>query len=101
MDETGVLHLKWKCASPRATGVVYQIWRNFDGGTDFEYVGGTGQKEWTDTTIPAGTARVMYKIQAARSTAAGPWAVFNLFFGTSSSGAMTASVEAAPPKIAA
>jgi hypothetical protein len=42
----------------------------------------------------------MYKIQAVRSTASGPWAIFNLFFGTSSSGAITASVETAP-KIAA
>jgi hypothetical protein len=92
----GAPTIKWKCASPRATGTVYQIFRNFDGGTNFEYMGGSGMKQWTDTTIPAGTARVMYKIQAVRSTAAGPWAIFNVFFGTSSSGAMTASVEAAP-----
>jgi hypothetical protein len=40
---------------------------------------------------------VTYQIQAVRSTAVGPWAQFNVNFGVSSGGAMTASVTEQPP----
>lgn len=96
----GSMLVKWQCSSPRATGVVYQIWRKLDSDTDYVYQGGTGEKNWPDATIPSGTAQATYKIQAVRSTAAGPWAVLAISFGTSSSGAITASVRTAP-KLAA
>ena len=59
-------------------------------------------KEFTDQTVPAGSSQVTYQIQAVRSTAAGPWAQFNVNFGTSSGGTMISSItESTPTKIAA
>lgn len=95
----GALTLKWKCASPRASGVIYQVWRSFDGGANFAYAGGTGTKSFVDSAVPAGTASVMYKVQALRSTATGPWATFTVLLGVGAGGMMTASL--AQPKLAA
>ena len=99
LGQDGALTLTWKCASPRATGTIYQVWRSLDGGANFSYLGGTGTKRIVDGTVPAGTARVMYKVQAVRSTAAGPWATFTVMFGVGAGGQMTATV--AQPKLAA
>jgi hypothetical protein len=41
----------------------------------------------------------VYKIQAVRSTATGPWATFMVLFGVGAGGQMTASLV--QPKIAA
>jgi hypothetical protein len=102
LDASGALNLKWKCANPRATGTVYQIWRRVDANGAFEYLGGAGSKSYTDATVPAGSSQVTYQIQAVRSTAAGPWAQFNVNFGTGSASGTVASVtEGKPAKIAA
>lgn len=53
----GALTLKWKCASPRASGTIYQVWRSLNGGTDFAYVGGSGSKTFVDSTVPSGAAQ--------------------------------------------
>jgi hypothetical protein len=95
----GALTLKWKCSSPRATGVIYQVLRSTDGGTNFGYVGGTGSKKFVDPSVPAGSASLVYKLQAVRSTAAGPWATFLVLFGTGAGGQLGATV--AQPKLAA
>jgi hypothetical protein len=64
------------------------------------YLGGCGPKQFTDRTIPAGVSGVTYQMQAVRSTAVGPWAQFNVNFGTvASSGPVV--TEGAPVKIAA
>ena len=97
----GALGLKWKCVNPiGSVGTIYQVWRriNGTGGTggasvDFAYLGGSGTKSFTDSTVPAGSAAVTYQIQAVRSTAVGPWAQFNVNFGVSGGESMTASVE--------
>lgn len=99
LDAVGALNLKWKCTSPRASGVFYQIWRSFDGGANFTYTGGSGTKSYVDQTVPAGTPSVMYKVQAVRSTAFGPPATFTVLLGTGSAGQMTASLS--QPKLAA
>ena len=102
---TGALTLKWKCASPRATGVVYQIWRRTTPMGEFAYMGGAGAKMFVDNTIPAGSSQVTYQVQAVRSTAVGNFAQFNVNFGTGGSGSAFASVasveETAPAKKAA
>lgn len=100
LQTTGALKIKWKCASPRATGMVYQVFRRTTPTAEFEYLGGSGSKEFVDSTIPAGSSQVTYQIQAVRSTAVGPFAQFNVNFGTSS-GTMTAQVEETPAKKAA
>ena len=97
----GAVTLKWKCANPAGTsGTIYQVWRRDTPTGDFNYLGGTGSKSFDDATIPAGSGGVTYQIQAVRSTAVGLWAQFNVNFGVSSGGEMTASVVSAP-KIAA
>lgn len=104
LDESGVLNLKWKCPNPAGTsGTMYQIWRRIGGSGDFTYVGGVGEKKFVDDTLPAGSSAVTYQMQAVRSTSHGPWAQFNVNFGVSTGGAMTASVtETQPsPKMAA
>jgi hypothetical protein len=69
---------------------------------EFEYLGGSGAKEFIDATIPAGETALTYQIQAVRSTAVGLWATFNVNFGTNSAGGATTSVtETSAPKIAA
>jgi hypothetical protein len=101
LDENGGLALVWKCSNPRATGVVYQIWRRHTPTGEFVYLGGVGQKKFLDTTIPAGSSEVTYKVHAARSTAVGPWAQFNVNFGMSTGGGMIAKITTSEPKMAA
>jgi hypothetical protein len=50
LSESGALDLTWKCASPRATGTIYQIWRRIGPSGEFAYIGGTGEKKFTDDT---------------------------------------------------
>lgn len=102
LDGNGALGLKWKCANPPgATGTIYQVWRRIGAAGEFSYLGGSGSRSFVDDTLPAGSASVTYQIQAVRSTAVGPWAQFNVNFGVSGSGAMTASVVETTPKLAA
>lgn len=92
LGQTGAVTTSWKCSNPRASGTIYQVWRKLEGEANFTYLGGTGEKKFTDETIPAGSATTTYKIQAARSTAKGPWAVCQVMFGVSDAGAATAKV---------
>lgn len=107
LSESGTLDINWKCKNPpRCTGVMYQVWRRIGGVGEFSYVGGSGQKQFTDATIPAGTTHLTYQVQGVRSTGAGPWSQFNVSFGPSvSGGAVGISVTATPvtpgPRMAA
>ena len=97
---TGALGLKWKCANPSGTaGVMYQIFRRAGETGPFTYVGGTGEKKFTDGTIPAGATQVTYQVQAVRSTAAGVWAEFTVKLGASANG--TLATTSATVKLAA
>lgn len=92
------LLLKWKCKNPPGcTGVMYQVWRSCDGG-EFEYLGGAGQKSFIDSTVPAGTSAITYKIQGVRSMSVGLWAEFNVRFGA---GGQSVTVTAVTEKMAA
>ena len=107
LTQTGALDMTWKCPNPvGASGTTYNIFRRVGETGEFTYIGGTGAREFTDESAPAGAALIMYKIQAVRSTAVGPWATFNVFLGVSSGGAamITSVVETTPggtPKMAA
>jgi hypothetical protein len=105
LQADGSLKSTWTSNNPvGSSGTVYQLWRRVTADGAFEYVGGTGDKQFVDSTIPAGSSQVTYQIQAVRSTAVGPWAQFNVNFGTGGgSGTTTMSVtETKPtPKIAA
>jgi hypothetical protein len=99
----GSIETRWKCNNPRGSqGTVYQIFRRLGAVGTFEYLGGVGDKKYHDTTIPAGTATLTYKIQAVRSTAVGDWAELCVGFGSGAGGALTATVtETTEPTIAA
>jgi hypothetical protein len=101
LDETGALTLKWKCTNPiGATGATYQLYRQIGPTGEFTFLGGTGRKDFTDATVPAGTGQVTYQIQAVRSTSVGPWARFTVSFGVGGGGPMTIT-EGTPTKLAA
>ncbi|HEY8667580.1 MAG TPA: hypothetical protein VIL86_13010 [Tepidisphaeraceae bacterium] len=95
LEVNGALTITWKCANPAGcTGTMYQVFRRTSADGEFAYLGGSGEKKFVDATIPAGSSQVTYQMQAVRSTAAGPWAQFNVNFGAGSgSGGMTAAVE--------
>jgi hypothetical protein len=108
LDGAGALNLKWKCPNPPgAGGTIYQIWRSLGSTDDFVCLGGCGTKSYRDATLPAGTAQVSYQIQAVRSSAVGPWALFVVKLGVSGAGAggggslMATVTEGTPAKIAA
>ncbi len=103
LDATGVLGLTWKCVNPTGgRGTVYNVFRRIGASGEFTFIGGSGMREFTDSMVPAGSPLVMYKIQAVRSTAVGPWNTFNVFLGVDTSGAtMITSVVETRPKIAA
>lgn len=70
---TGALTLTWKAANPRGTsGTAYVIRRRLPGETAFRFLGVTGEKRFTDETVPAGTERVEYTIQGQRGKRTGP-----------------------------
>lgn len=95
----GALNLSWKCTNP-TPGTVYQIYRTIDGGTP-AYIGGSGNKKFTDASVPAGAGKVTYQIQGVRPTGAGAWATFDVQFGVAPGGTTIESVKQSPVKIAA
>ena len=100
LEGNGALTLSWKCANPPGTsGTIYQVYRKAEGEAEYTYLGGAGEKKFTDAAVPAGAAQLMYQVQAVRSTAVGPWATFVVTIGTVAGAAASASVSA--PKIAA
>jgi hypothetical protein len=102
LQANGALTLKWKCANPPGTqGTMYMLWRRIGATGNFEGIGGSGDKMFVDSTLPAGTASVTYQIQAVRSTAVGPWAQYTVNFGVTPSGTTTSVAEGEPVKIAA
>jgi hypothetical protein len=102
LNGNGALHLAWKCGNPAgSSGTLYQVWRKTAADADFVYLGGSGTRDFIDDTLPAGSMQVTYQIQGVRSTAVGPWAQFNVNFGVSSGGTITATIEETPTKKAA
>lgn len=83
LDARGALLLRWKCKNPRGSvGTIYEVHRRIGLNGELTFLGTTGQKRFVDTTIPAGTARIVYQIRAIRSTTRGDFAMFNVNFGT-------------------
>ncbi len=98
LDEQGNVSLKWKCQNPSGTtGTLYQVFRTI-GTNAMEYLGGSGSKTFTDTSLPAGSSVVVYELQAVRSTGVGPWAAYTVKFGKSGTASVT---QTTPTKVAA
>ena len=64
------------------------------------FLGISGQREFTDETVPSGASEIVYEIVGYRTTIAGPKGIFLVQFGTGSSG-MTVQQLAEIPRIAA
>lgn len=90
----GALHMSWKCENPKgSSGTIYQIYRKVGAGA-FVYLGGSGEKKFTDAAIPAGATLLTYKIQAVRSTAVGLWGEFVVSFGALENGVAPETIAA-------
>lgn len=86
LNQTGVVTIKWKCANPAGTtGTIYECRRRIGGGS-FTFIGAVGTREFSDTTLPAGSIGVLYEITAVRSTTRGNPALFNVNFGVGGGG---------------
>lgn len=101
LNPDGSVDMSWKCDNSGNSGTTYQVYRSVGGSTDYLCLGGSGQRKFTDDTIPAGVTQLTYKIQATRTTAVGLWATFNVFFGSNAGSTSIASIEAVPAKAAA
>jgi hypothetical protein len=72
LQEIGWLTLRWTCKNPRgSTGTIYHVWRAPGIDQPFQYLGAVGERKFVDQRLPAGAARIVYKVQAMRSTAVG------------------------------
>ena len=102
LNPDGSLKLGWECSNPAGSqGVLYHVYRQLNATGDFTFIGGSGKREFTDASVPSALAMIVYKIQAVRTTAIGLAAEFIVRFGTTESGAMTATVSESSPKLAA
>lgn len=88
LDSQGNLIVKWKTSQPTGvSGVVYFLRRSIDNGP-FTLVHTTGEKEFIDASVPAGTASVSYAIQAKRGQKVSSWSeTLTVRFGQAGMGA--------------
>jgi hypothetical protein len=101
IDQTGAVMLKWKCPNPPGvSGTVYEVQRRIGEGA-FGFLTVVGTRQFTDSTLPAGSSGVVYQITAMRSTTRGLPAQFNVNFGIGGGGLFVASATPVPMKMAA
>ena len=68
---SGVLNFKWK--SENATGGFFQIKRKIGAASNpWTIIGGSGNREFTDNSIPIGTTNVQYRVWGVRGNVNGP-----------------------------
>lgn len=70
LDPTGPLTLKWKCENAGGS-IVYMVRRKLQGESAWTLIGGSGSREFTDVTLPAGIDSVTYSITAQRGSVSG------------------------------
>ncbi|HYE62980.1 MAG TPA: fibronectin type III domain-containing protein [Phycisphaerales bacterium] len=84
--QDGSIVLKWKCKNPAgASGTIYEVRRAELGSDDWQFIGATGVRSFSDA-IPKASPGVSYQITAVRSTRRGNPAVFDVRLGTSGGG---------------
>jgi hypothetical protein len=95
---TGDITLTWKCVNPSGTsGTSYIVRRKLPGEAAFTFLGSTGPKRYTDTTLFAGPDSVQYTVQAQRSGLSGPVsAILTVNFGRLPGGAVTTTTTTTP-----
>jgi hypothetical protein len=73
LNNQGAVTLKFKCTNPsNASGTSYIVRRKLAGQAAFSFVGVTGKKSFTDTTISGTVTQIEYTVQAQRSDVSGP-----------------------------
>jgi hypothetical protein len=73
---------------------VYPVSRSNAPGGAFTFLGSTGEKRFTDTTLPAGSSCITYNVQGVRSKTTGPVAEYKLnFVVTGPTSAMANSLQ--------
>lgn len=86
LDATGSVTIKWDGTGP--VGTVYIVSRKLATESVFSIVGQGEGKEYTDTTIPNGTASALYTIKGVRGTEASPDSgVYTVLLGNLPAGA--------------
>lgn len=69
---TGGLIVHWKCSNPVGVSHVVYTVRRAIGSGPLSTVGVTGEKKFTDTTIPAGASTITYQVFGQRGSLTGP-----------------------------
>ncbi len=104
LGQNGWIQLNWKCTNPEgAVGTAYEIQRKVGNGS-FSIIGiAGGNKEYVDSTLPAGSTGVVYQVTGVRSGLRGPVSQVNVNFGVGGGGgfAVTSVTEGADVKLAA
>lgn len=91
LRQDGAVELSFRCDNPGAQGgsvggVTYDVWRRDEAEGAFVYLLNTGERRFTDATVPAGTAEATYRVRARRSTEIGNPAQFTVSFGVGGNG---------------
>jgi hypothetical protein len=99
LDPDGDLTLRWKCTNPPgASGTSYIVRRKLPGETAWQFVGVTGSKKFTDSTLIAGPDWVQYQVQGQRSDLPGPVSDTLLVnFGQAGGGGFTITSQSSGP----
>jgi hypothetical protein len=102
LNNDGSITLRWKCKNPQGSGgVVYSLRRRLGTAGEWSYIGATGTRDFTDLTLPAGTASSTYEVQAQRSGSRGQTGQFTVQFGLSAGQATATIITDQTLKIAA
>jgi hypothetical protein len=95
LQPAGDLTLTWKCNNPRgANGTLYAIYRQLNGEGEFTRLACIGKRTFTDSTVPAGSMSITYRVQAIRSTGAGECGFFIVNLGKPASAIQHATTSA-------
>ena len=88
---TGGILIKWRCSNPQGVfGVVYTVRRRIGAAGNQTVLGVTGEKKFTDVTIPAGTSLLTYEVFGQRGSQVGPTSdTVQVRFGVGGNGEMT------------
>lgn len=97
LTNSGALSTKWKNSG--AAGCVYNIYRRLGSTGPMIFLGGVGEKKYTDYAVPAGTATVQYQIQAVRPTGLSESVLFTVSLGMETGAPSVA--QGTPVKLAA
>lgn len=90
LNSSGSITLKWKAKHPEGSDrVVYFVQRKLVNEGSFTLVGGTGDRAYTDLTLPIGIDSATYIVTAQRGSVQGqPSRQITVAFGSGGDGAM-------------